>query len=145
MIKPELAFVIFVASNFAAPLLAFIAGRRWPHRRMAFHFLAVIWIVLSVYVCHKVTFTPDRAAVDDSYEPEEVIQFLVVGAVFFAANDHSGGLSRSRDLPHSQEAARGKSGSKSLRVMIGEAREMAETARQARSPHMDYCCRGARM
>ncbi len=82
MINPELAFVIFVASNFAAPLLAFIAGRRWPHRRMTFHFLAVIWIVLSVYVCHKVTFTPDRAAVDDSYEPEEVIQFLVVGAVF---------------------------------------------------------------
>jgi hypothetical protein len=82
MIKPELAFLIFVTSNFAAPLLAFIAGRRWPHRRMAFHFLAAIWIVLSVYVCHKVTFTPDRAAVGDSYEPDEVIQFLVVGAVF---------------------------------------------------------------
>ena len=83
MIKPELGFLIFFTINLAAPFLAFIAGRRWPHRRMAFHFLAVIWIVLSAYLCHKVTFTPDMTAVDDSYEPEEVMQFLVVVAVFF--------------------------------------------------------------
>jgi hypothetical protein len=82
MITPELGFLIFVTSNLAAPLLAFIAGRTWPHRRTAFHFLAVIWIVLSAYLCHKVTFTPDMTAVEDSYEPEDVMQFLVVVAVF---------------------------------------------------------------
>ncbi len=82
MIKPELAFAIIFSSNFAAPLLAFIAGRTWPRCRKTLHFLAIIWIVLSVYLCHIVTFTPDIADVGDSYEPDEVNQFLVVVAVF---------------------------------------------------------------
>jgi len=81
MIKPELAFVIFFTSNLAAPLLAFIAGRIWPRRRKALHLLAVIWIVLSVDLCDRVTFIPDTTAVGDSYERGEVGQFLVVVAI----------------------------------------------------------------
>ncbi|UIJ81755.1 hypothetical protein [Rhizobium leguminosarum] len=81
MIKPELAFAIILASNFAAPLLAFVAGRRWPHRRKTLHCLAVIWVVLSVYVCDRVTFKPDMTTVDDSYEPGEMLQFFVVVSV----------------------------------------------------------------
>ncbi|MHC2457692.1 hypothetical protein ACVMIX_004333 [Rhizobium leguminosarum] len=30
MIKPELAFAIILTSNFAAPILALVAGRTWP-------------------------------------------------------------------------------------------------------------------
>ncbi len=81
MIKPELAFAIFFTSNLAVPLLAFIAGRTWPHWRKTLHFLAVIWIVLSAYLCDRVTFTPDVTTVGDTYEPDEVNQFLVVVAV----------------------------------------------------------------
>ncbi|MGR9465902.1 hypothetical protein [Rhizobium leguminosarum] len=81
MIEPELAFAIFFTSNLAAPLLAFVAGRIWPHWRKTLHFFAVIWVVLSVYLCDRVTFTPDITTVDDSYEPDEVNQFLVVVAV----------------------------------------------------------------
>jgi len=81
MIRPELAFAIIFASNFAAPFLAFIAGRTWPHCRKTLHSLAVIWIVLSVYVCDRVTFTPDITDVGDSYEPDEVKQVVVVVAV----------------------------------------------------------------
>lgn len=81
MIKPELAFAIIFTSNFAAPLLAFLAGRKWPRCRKTFHFLAAIWIVLSVFVCDEVTFTP-MTTVEDSYEPSEVNQFLVVAAIF---------------------------------------------------------------
>jgi len=81
MIKPELAFVIIFTSNFAAPLLAFIAGRKWPSCRKTLHFLALVWIVLSVYVCDRVTFTPAMTTVDDSYEPDEVKQFLAIVAV----------------------------------------------------------------
>ncbi|TBC89994.1 hypothetical protein ELH21_31090 (plasmid) [Rhizobium leguminosarum] len=81
MIKPELAFAIIFTSNFAAPLLAFVAGRTWPHYRKTLHFFAVIWIVLSEYICDRVTFTPEITNVGDSYEPDEVNQFLVVVAI----------------------------------------------------------------
>ncbi|TBF40443.1 hypothetical protein [Rhizobium leguminosarum] len=81
MIKPELAFAIILMSNFAAPISAFIAGRTWPRCRKTLHFLAVIWIVLSVYVCDRVTFTPDIADVgDDSYDGLD--QFMVLIAIF---------------------------------------------------------------
>ncbi|MBY5413515.1 hypothetical protein HFO98_35045 [Rhizobium leguminosarum] len=81
MIKPELAFAIIMMSNFAAPLMAFIAGRTWPRCRKPLHFLAVIWIVLSVYVCDRLMFTPDIADVgDDSYDGLD--QFIVVVAIF---------------------------------------------------------------
>jgi hypothetical protein len=80
MIKPELAFAIILMSNFAAPVVAFIAGRTWPRCRKTLHFLAVIWIVLSVYVCDRMTFTPDFADVgDDSYDGLD--QFIVVVAI----------------------------------------------------------------
>ncbi|MDR9805534.1 hypothetical protein [Rhizobium hidalgonense] len=78
MISPEVGFIIFFTSNLTAPLLAFFAGRIWPGRRMALHILAVIWIVLSVYLCERLTFTPDTSTVDDSYEPDEMLQFEVV-------------------------------------------------------------------
>ncbi|MGR9156236.1 hypothetical protein [Rhizobium leguminosarum] len=82
MIKPELPFAIILMSNFAAPVVAFIAGRTWPRCRKTLHSLAVIWIILSVYVCDRVTFTPGIADVgDDSYEPGEVSQFVFVAAV----------------------------------------------------------------
>lgn len=43
--------------------------------------VAVIWVVLSVYVCDRVTFKPDIAAVgDDSYDGLD--QFIVVVAIF---------------------------------------------------------------
>ncbi|MGO7802962.1 hypothetical protein ACC778_02615 [Rhizobium ruizarguesonis] len=80
MIKPELAFAIVVMSNFAAPLVAFVAGRTWPRCRKTVHFLAVIWIVLSVYLCDRVTFTPDITDVGDSYD--DLDQFIVVVAIF---------------------------------------------------------------
>ncbi|WFT86829.1 hypothetical protein [Rhizobium leguminosarum] len=81
MIKPELAFAIIFMSNFAAPLVAFVAGHTWPRCRKTLHILAVIWIVLSVYVCDRVTFTPDITDVgDDSYGGLD--QFIVVVAIF---------------------------------------------------------------
>ncbi|TBD43427.1 MULTISPECIES: hypothetical protein [Rhizobium] len=80
MIKPELAFAIVVMSNLAAPLVAFVAGRTWPHWRKPLHFLAVIWVVLSLYVCDRVTFTPDITDVGDSYD--DLDQFIVVVAIF---------------------------------------------------------------
>ncbi|MGO8149671.1 hypothetical protein AB9F36_07625 [Rhizobium leguminosarum] len=81
MIKPELALAIFFTSNLAAPLLAFIAGHTWPRCRKTLHILAVIWIVVSVYVCDRVTFTPDITDVgDDSYDGLD--QFIVVVAIF---------------------------------------------------------------
>ncbi|MBB4112778.1 hypothetical protein FHT80_002097 [Rhizobium sp. BK226] len=76
MIKPELAFAIKMMSNFAAPIGAFIAGRTWPRWRKALHFLAVTWVILSVYVCDRMTFTPDTSDAGDSYEG--LNQFLVV-------------------------------------------------------------------
>ncbi|WP_327205772.1 hypothetical protein [Rhizobium beringeri] len=79
MIKPELAFAIIFMSNFAAPLVAFVAGRTWPRCRKTVHFVAVIWVVLSVYVCDRVTFTPDITDVGDSYD--ELDQFIVVVAI----------------------------------------------------------------
>ncbi|WP_064709071.1 hypothetical protein [Rhizobium bangladeshense] len=80
MIRPELAFAVIMMSNFAAPIAAFIAGRRWPRWRKILHSLALIWIVLSVYVCHRVTFTPDIGDVGDSYNGLD--QFIVVVAIF---------------------------------------------------------------
>ncbi|MGO7689988.1 hypothetical protein ACC696_35840 [Rhizobium ruizarguesonis] len=81
MIKPELAFAIILTSNFAAPIVAFIAGRTWPRCRTTLHLLAVIWIVLSVYVCDRVTVTSDIADVgDDSYDGLD--QFMVLIAIF---------------------------------------------------------------
>ncbi|UWM82453.1 MULTISPECIES: hypothetical protein [Rhizobium] len=80
MIKPELAFAIIFMSNFAAPLVAFIAGRTWPRCGKTLHFLAVIWVVLPVYLCDRVTFTPDIIDVgDDSYDGLD--QFIVVVAI----------------------------------------------------------------
>lgn len=61
MIKPELAFAIIMMSNFAAPIGAFIAGCTWPRWWKTLHSLAVIWVVLSVYVCDRMTFTPHIA------------------------------------------------------------------------------------
>ncbi|MBX5155007.1 hypothetical protein CO660_03645 [Rhizobium sp. L9] len=80
MIRPELAFAIIMMSNFAAPITAFLAGRTWPRCWKTLHILAVIWIVLSVYVCHRVTFTPDIRDVGDSYNGLD--QFIVVVAIF---------------------------------------------------------------
>ncbi|TAT79484.1 hypothetical protein ELI56_15325 [Rhizobium ruizarguesonis] len=79
MIKPELAFAIILMSNFAAPILAFIAGRTWPRCRKTLYFLAVIWVVLSVYVCDRLTFTPDIADVGDA---SGLDQLIVVAALF---------------------------------------------------------------
>ncbi|MEH7905533.1 hypothetical protein V7794_30845 [Rhizobium laguerreae] len=79
MIKPELAFAIILASNFAAPILALVAGRKWPHCRKILHFLAVIWVALSLYVCDRMTFTPDITTVDDSYD--DLDQFMAVIAI----------------------------------------------------------------
>ncbi|MGO7279359.1 hypothetical protein ACCT18_29345 [Rhizobium ruizarguesonis] len=79
MIKPELAFAIIMMSNFAAPIGAFVAGRTWPRRRTTLHFLAVIWVVLSVYVCNRMMFTPEITTVDDSYDDFD--QFLAVMAI----------------------------------------------------------------
>ncbi|UFW65782.1 hypothetical protein RlegWSM1455_07100 [Rhizobium laguerreae] len=79
MIKPELAFAIIFMSNFAAPLVAFVAGRTWPRCRKTVHFVAVIWVVLSVYVCDRVTFTPDITDVGDSYDGLD--QFIAVVAI----------------------------------------------------------------
>ncbi|MBY3388513.1 hypothetical protein [Rhizobium laguerreae] len=79
MIKPELAFAIILMSNFAAPILALVAGRAWPHCRKTLHFLAVIWVVLSLYVCDRMTFTPDIATADDSYD--DLDQFIAVVAI----------------------------------------------------------------
>ncbi|NKL24163.1 hypothetical protein GFM07_34840 [Rhizobium leguminosarum bv. viciae] len=79
MIKPELAFAIILTSNLAAPILALVAGRRWPHCRKTLHFLAVIWVVLSSYVCDRMTFTPDITTVDDSYD--DLDQFIAVVAI----------------------------------------------------------------
>ncbi len=42
-------------------------------------FLAVIWIVLSVYVCDRLTFTPDIADVGDA---SGLDQLIVVAAIF---------------------------------------------------------------
>ena len=79
VIKPELAFAIIMMSNFAAPIGAFIAGRTWPLCRKTLHLLAVIWVVLSVYVCDRMTFTPNITTVDDSYDGLD--QFIVVIAI----------------------------------------------------------------
>lgn len=66
MIGLELAFVIFFVSNLVAPALAFIAGRKWPGRRRMFHCLAMLWIVISIFICHKVTTTPAMIAAASS-------------------------------------------------------------------------------
>lgn len=86
MIKPELAFIIIFTSNLAAPLLAFIAGRKWPHRRKALHLWAVLWIILSIFICYEVTVTPnmlDASDVDPNGEDYEGLdQFLVLVSIF---------------------------------------------------------------
>ena len=79
MVRLEIAFAIMMMSNFAAPIGAFIAGRTLPRWRKTLHFLAVIWVILSVYVCDRMTFTPDTSDAGDSYEG--LNQFLVVLAV----------------------------------------------------------------
>ncbi|TAY91921.1 hypothetical protein ELH85_01250 [Rhizobium ruizarguesonis] len=79
MVRPEIALAIIMMSNFAAPIGAFIAGRTWPHCRKTLHFFAVIWVVLSVYICYRMTFTPHITTVGDSYDGLD--QFMVVVAI----------------------------------------------------------------
>lgn len=83
MINPELAALIFFLSNLFAPLLAIRAGRAWPRVRIAFHLLAIAWVILSVYMYDKATFVAHPERPDDSYEPDEMEQFMFIIPIFF--------------------------------------------------------------
>ncbi len=86
MIMPELAFFIIFTSNLAAPLLAVVAGRKWPHRRKALHLWAVLWIILSIYMCYEVTVTPNMLGASDidpnGEDYEGLDQLLVLVSIF---------------------------------------------------------------
>ncbi|MBW9053471.1 hypothetical protein [Rhizobium mesosinicum] len=85
MIMPEFAFLIIFTSNLAAPLLAVVAGRKWPHHRKALHLWAVLWIIVSIFICYEVTVTPNMLGASDvdpnGEDYEGLDQFLVLVSI----------------------------------------------------------------
>jgi hypothetical protein len=35
-----------------------LAGRKWPQRRKALHLWAVLWNIVSIFICYEVSITP---------------------------------------------------------------------------------------